>query len=90
MTPYQKILLAAKLRGATKEELDELDEFWGKSCKTCDHWQMVTEETGRCQYFYHAYLDRPEFFNFEEPKEQPITSCHGLCEVFCGYREGDL
>ena len=90
MTPYQKVLLQAKIRGASEEELNELEEFWGKSCKTCDYWQEITEETGRCGYFRYLYEHYPESYNFEEPKDQPITSCHGLCEVFSGYREGDL
>lgn len=83
-------LVKAKLQGASDEELYWIEETFGRSCKTCDHWNPITESTGRCQYFYHRYLEDPQYYNFEEPKEQPITSNAGLCEVFSGYREGEL
>lgn len=90
MTPYQRVLIEANLKGASQKEIDDIIEYWGKSCKTCDYWQELTESTGRCKYFEYLYQTNPELTDYQEPEQQPITSNTGLCEVFSGYREGDL
>lgn len=90
MSDYELKLMKLRLSGASEDELYWFTETYGKSCKTCDYWQEIDESTGRCQYFYQHYLDDPGFYDYEEPTQQPITTNTGLCEGFCGYREGDL
>jgi hypothetical protein len=90
MSNFEVELLKLKLKGVSEEEISWFIDTYGKSCKTCDHWHPIDDISGRCNYFYHAYLENPDFYYFIEPKEQPITTNKGLCEVFSGYREGEL
>lgn len=90
MTKFEIELMKLKLKGVSKEEILQFIDMYGKSCKTCDYWQPIDGISGRCNYFYHMYLENSKFYDFIEPKEQPITTNKGLCEVFSGYREGEL